>query len=79
MKLLPLFAAAALMVGCTTAPTTTTSTTTTTSRSAMHPDERRNISKRTHTHDELQKTGHPTLGGALQTVDPAITVSGGGR
>ena len=79
MKTLAILAAAALFTGCATAPTTTTTSTTTTtaSRSALHPDERRAISKRTHTQEELQKTGHPTIGGALQTVEPSLFISGG--
>jgi uncharacterized lipoprotein YajG len=75
MKPLLLLAGVALLAACTTAPTTTTTSTTTT-RSAMHPDERRNINKRTYTQADLQKTGQPTLGGALQTVDPSVYISG---
>ena len=40
------------------------------------PEQRRAINKRVYTHEDIQKTGHPTLGGALQTLDPSVYVSG---
>ena len=79
MKIIPLLAALALLAGCTTTTTRTRtmSSTETVNATAATPEQRREISTRVHTHEDLQKTGHPTLGGALQTVDPAVYISGG--
>ena len=52
------------------------SSTETVSEAEQTPDQRRVIAKRVHTQEDLQKTGHPTLGGALQTVDPSVYISG---
>lgn len=72
MKTLAFLAIATLFVGC-----TATTTTTTTSNTAPQRDYLAN--KRVHTHEDLQKTGQPELGGALQTVDPSVYISSSGR
>ncbi|CAN5173456.1 hypothetical protein BH20VER2_BH20VER2_18290 [soil metagenome] len=79
MKTLPLLLLAAVLVtGCTSTTTTTTRSTRTTAeaQTGMTPEERRIGNRRSYSHDDLQKTGHPTLGGALQTVDPSVYISG---
>ncbi len=71
MKTLAILAIAAAFVGCTATTTTTTS----------NPAPQRDFlaNKRVHTQEELQKTGQPEIGAALQTVDPAVYISGRGR
>lgn len=68
MKTLPILLAAVALAGCTTTSTTTV---------ANRPSHKELSEKRVHTQAELQKTGRPELGDALQTVDPSITVSRG--
>ena len=76
--------AAVALIGCTTTTETTQTTTRTSSRAtadsrtgATPIDENRSISKRTYTHDDIQKTGRSgDLGDALQTLDPSIYASG---
>jgi hypothetical protein len=68
MKTLPILFAFIAFVGCTTAPTNTVDN---------RPSQRELSEKRVHTQAELQKTGRPELGDALQTVDPSVTVSHG--
>jgi len=78
MKTLSLLVALAFLAGCTTTTTRTRtmSSTETVSATAQTPEQRRVINKRVYTQEDLQKTGHPTLGGALQTVDPSVYISG---
>ncbi|CAN5567251.1 hypothetical protein BH20VER1_BH20VER1_18220 [soil metagenome] len=79
MKTLPiLLLAAVLVTGCTTTTTTRTRTAAATADSYAYatPEERRIGNRRSYSHDDLQKTGHPTLGGALQTLDPSVYISG---
>ena len=71
MKTLAALSLAAALSGCTT-PTTT--------RTANTELSHRELSeKRVHTKAELEKTGRPEIGEALQTVDPAVYISGRGR
>ncbi len=80
MKPLPiLLLAAVLVTGCATTTTTTrtrTAAATADSYAYATPEERRIGNRRSYSHDDLQKTGHPTLGGALQTLDPSVYISG---
>ena len=70
MKTLSLLAALALFTGCTTTTTrTTVDNTRAANATAMTP-------KRVHTQEDLQKTGQPELGAALQTVDASVYISG---
>ncbi len=70
MKTFALLLLAAALTGCTT--------TTTTRTAAANDARQRELSvKRVHTQEELQKTGQPEIGPALQTVDPAVYISGG--
>jgi len=71
MKTLSLLAALALFTGCTTTTTRTRAVDTTRAENAtaMTP-------KRVYTQADLQKTGQPELGGALQTVDASVYISG---
>ncbi|MBA2623315.1 MAG: hypothetical protein H0U88_06805 [Chthoniobacterales bacterium] len=66
MKLLALLAVTALGTGCTATTTTTAS---------RRPDDRF-VNKRVHTQEQLQQTGQPEIGAALQTVDPSVYISG---
>lgn len=80
MKTLSLLAVLALLAGCTTTTTTTRSRSGETAEAtAMTPDERRTINRRSYTKDDLQKTGQTDVGRALQTLDASVYISGGGR
>ncbi len=68
MKTLALLFLAAAFIGCTT--------TTTTRTAATDARQRTSSQKRVYTDAELEKTGRSQLGDALETVDPAVDVSG---
>ena len=70
------------LIGCTTTTETTSTTTRTASaesRTGATPiDQNRNISRRTYTHDDIQKTGRSgNVGEALSTLDASVYTSGG--
>lgn len=71
MKILAILFLAAAFTGYTT--TTTTRTVATDAR------QRELSEKRVHTQEELIQTGRPEVGDPLQTVDPAVYISGSGR
>lgn len=71
MKTIAVLSLAVALAGCTTTTTTRTADTRATHRELSD--------KRIHTKAELEKTGQPELGAALETVDPAVYISSGGR
>lgn len=69
-----LTALAALAVVAVAFSACTTTSTTTTAQTKPQYDQ---TVKRVHTAEELQKTGRPEVGDALQAVDPAVTYNPG--
>jgi hypothetical protein len=74
MKTLPILAIAAALAGCATAPDTTT---TTTSTRSIHGNDTSG-ERRVYDRDDLDRSGRATPGGALEQIDPDVTVRHGG-
>lgn len=70
MKTIALFALAIALGACTT---------TTTQRTAQHRPEMGTATGRVYSGDELQRTGHTSVGRQLETLDPDVQSRGPGN